>query len=196
MPKRLEFLYDIVSVPTYLAWTRIPALAEATGAEVVMTPVFCGAIFKAIGNEGPLGIPAKRAWYKGDMELWARHLGVPLKESPHWPVLSLPVMRGVFVAEERGERDAYLKAMFEANFLFARNLNEPDEVRSTLVEAGLDAEAYFAGIQRDDVKDRLRKNTDGAVARGAFGVPTFFVGERMFFGQDRLHFVKDALLES
>ena len=75
----------------------------------------------------------------------------------------------------------------------ARNLNEVDEVRTTLVEAGLDADAYFAEIQRDDIKGRLRKNTDDAVARGAFGVPTFFVGDQMFFGQDRLGFVQEAL---
>jgi 2-hydroxychromene-2-carboxylate isomerase len=161
-----------------------------------MTPVFCGGIFQATGNAGPFAIPAKQAWYAGDMALWARHLGVPLNPSPHWPIHSLQIMRGVFVAEERGELDAYLVAMFEANFMRARNLTEADEVRNTLVEAGLDADTYFAEIRRDDIKVRLRKNSDAAVSRGAFGVPTFFVGEQMFFGQDRLHFVKQALQES
>ncbi len=75
-------------------------------------------------------------------------------------------------------------------------MSEADEVRNTLVEAGLDADTYFAEIQRDEIKDRLRSNTDEAVSRGAFGVPTFFVGDQMFFGQDRLHFVKQALQES
>lgn len=196
MPSRLEFLYDIVSVPSYLAWTQLPAVAKETGARILMTPVFCGGIFQATGNAGPFAIPAKQAWYAGDMALWARHLGVPLNPSPHWPIHSLQIMRGVFVAEERGELDAYLGAMFEANFMRARNLTEADEVRNTLVEAGLDADTYFAGIQRGDIKDRLRKNSDAAVSRGAFGVPTFFVGEQMFFGQDRLHFVKQALQES
>ncbi len=196
MPRQLEFLYDIVSVPSYLAWTQLPAVAKETGARLLMTPVFCGGIFKATGNPGPFAIPAKQAWYTGDLALCARHLGVPLNLSPHWPIRSVPIMRGVFVAEERGELDTYLGAMFEANFIHARNLSEADEVRNTLVQAGLDAATYVAGIQRDDIKDRLRKNSDEAVSRGVFGVPTFFVGDQMFFGQDRLHFVKQALQES
>ncbi|MFQ5954959.1 MAG: 2-hydroxychromene-2-carboxylate isomerase [Kiloniellales bacterium] len=196
MAKQLEFLYDIVSVPSYLAWTQLPAVTKETRARLVQTPVFCGGIFQATGNLGPLGVPAKQKWYAGDLALWAKHLGVPLNSSPHWPIHSLPIMRGVFVAEERGELEVYLKTMFEANFIHARNLNEANEVRNTLVEAGLDADTYFAEIQRDDIKARLRKNTDDAVARGAFGVPTFFVGDQMFFGQDRLHFVKEALKAS
>ncbi len=196
MPSQLEFLYDIVSVPSYLAWTQLPAVIKETGARLVMTPVFCGGIFQATGNPGPLAVPAKQKWYAEDLALWARHLGVPLNPSPHWPIRILPIMRGVLVAEERGELDAYLRTMFEANFIHARNLNEADEVQNTLVEAGLDADTYFAEIQRDDIKDQLRKNTDEAVSRGAFGVPTFFVGDQMFFGQDRLHFVKQALQES
>ena len=196
MPRQLEFLYDIVSAPSYLAWTQLPAVTEETGARLVMTPVFCGGIFQATGNPGPFAVPAKQKWYIGDLMRWARHHGVPLNPSPHWPVRILPIMRGVFVAEERGELDAYLRTMFEANFIDARNLNEADEVRNTLVEAGFDADAYFAEIQRDDIKDRLRKNTDAAVSRGAFGVPTFFVGDQMFFGQDRLDFIKQALRDS
>lgn len=196
MPSQLEFIYDIVSVPSYLAWTQLPGVAKETGARILMTPVFCGGIFQATGNPGPLAVPAKQKWYAGDMALWARHLGVPLNPSPHWPIRILPIMRGVLVAEERGELDAYLRTMFEANFIHARNLSEADEVRNTLVEAGLDADTYFAEIQRDDIKDRLRSNTDEAVSRGAFGVPTFFVGDQLFFGQDRLNFVKQALQES
>lgn len=193
MSKQLEFVYDVVSFPTYLAWTQLPTIAEEAGCRLRMTPVFCGGIFKSTGNPGPLSIPAKRKWYFDDLIMRAKHLDVPFVMNPHSPIQTLPIMRGVFVAEEREEMDAYVKTMFEAIWVHARNLNETDEIRTTLVEAGLDADAYFAEIQRDDIKSRLRKNTDDAVARGAFGVPTFFVGDQMFFGQDRLDFVQEAL---
>jgi 2-hydroxychromene-2-carboxylate isomerase len=157
--------------------------------------VLCGGIFQAIDNPGPLVIPAKRDWIMGDYVMWAQHYGVAFALNPHAPVRTLPLMRGAFVAEERGELARYLKALFEAIWVDARNLSDADEVRQTLEGAGLDPDAYFTGIERADVKDRLRQNTDDAVARGVFGVPTFFVGERMFFGQDRLEFVKRALRE-
>ncbi len=95
----------------------------------------------------------------------------------------------------RGERDAFLEATFKAIHVDARKLHEADEVRRTLVDADLHADAYFAAIEKDDIKERLRLFTHDAIARGVFGVPTFFVGERMFFGQDRLRFVRLALLE-
>ena len=192
----LEFIYDFVSVPCYLAWTQFDRIVAETGAELQLTPVFCGGIFKATGNAGPLVIPAKKEWYVQDLMMWAGHYGVPLEENPHSPVQSLPLMRGVIVAEERGERDAYIKAMFEAICLKSRNLSDADQVQLTLDEAALDSEIYFSEINRQDVKDQLRRNSEDAVERGVFGVPTFFIGARMFFGQDRLEFVKAALNEA
>ena len=105
--------------------------------------------------------------------MWAKRLGLPLTMSPLLPFNTLPIMRGVFVAEERDELDTYLKTMFEASFVQVRNLHKADEISAVLDAAGLDAEAYFAGIQRGEIKDRLRHNSDDAVARGVFGVPSF-----------------------
>ena len=102
-------------------------------------------------------------------------------------------MRGVFVAQERGETDRYVKAIFEAIFVNVKNMSDVEVVRATLIEAGIDFESYWKEIERDDVKSRLRDETDRAVQRGVFGVPTFFVGDELFFGQDRLEFVRDAL---
>jgi len=192
----LEFVYDFVSVPCYLAWTQLSAITEESGAEIQLSPVFCGGIFKATGNPGPLVIPAKREWYAGDLMMWAAHYGVPLESNPHSPVQSLPLMRGAIIAEERGELEQYLKTMFEAVCVKALNMSDIKRVRETLNEASLDAATYFSQIERQDVKDRLRQSTDDAVVRGVFGVPTFFVGERMFFGQDRLEFVRKALGEA
>ena len=97
------------------------------------------------------------------------------------------------MAEDRGEADRYVKTVFEAIWVHERNLSEPQEVRAVLDSAGFDPEVYFVEIERDQIKERLRHNTDDAVARGVFGVPTFFTDGEMFFGQDRLHFVRSAL---
>ena len=168
----LEFVYDFVSVPCYLAWTQLDAIAAESGSEIQLNPVFCGGIFKATGNPGPLVIAAKKEWYLGDLMLWAERYGVPLESNPHSPVQSLPLMRGAIVAEERGELEPYLTAIFEAVCLKALNMSDVDLVRETLDEAGLDAATYFSQIERRDVKDRLCQNTEDAVARGVFGVPT------------------------
>jgi len=191
--RSVEFLYDFVSAPSYIAWTQIDALACEENARVTMTPVFCGAIFKAIGNPGPLTIPAKRAWYVHDLLLWAKKRGVPLQPNPHAPIRSLPLMRGIFVAEERGELARYMKAVWEATFVDRENISDPEVAKRVLAAVGIDYGAYLTEIEREDIKAKLRENTECAIRRGVFGVPSFFVGEELFFGQDRLEFVREAL---
>lgn len=193
MSKTLEFIYDIGSVPCYFAWRRLPDLVRETGASLVRTPVLAGAIFKALDNPGPTAVPVKANWYLEDLRLWAAHHGIPYKTNSHAPFTTLPLMRGVLVAEERGELDAYMDALFKPMWLEQKNVDDREVVRAALADAGLDPEPYFTEITRQDIKDRLRANTDAAMARGVFGVPTFFVADKLFFGQDRLHFVRDAL---
>jgi 2-hydroxychromene-2-carboxylate isomerase len=189
----VEFVWDFVSTPCYIAWKCLEPMVRAAGGEVLMTPVFCGGIFKAIGNPGPLVIPAKRAWYARDLAMWARRRGIPLVQGPHIPVRSLPLMRGAVLADERGEMRRYGDAIFEAIYVRQRDLSDMDLVRHTLREAGLEADAYARGMERADVKEKLTRNTERTVARGVFGVPSFFVGEELFFGQDRMEFVVEAL---
>ncbi len=191
--KSVEFLYDFVSAPSYIAWTQLDEIAREASAQVTMTPVFCAGIFKDIGNPGPLALPAKRAWYAHDLELWARKRGVAMHRNPFAPIRSLPLMRGVIVAEERGERDRYMKTIWNAIWLDSKNMSDPGIVNETLEAAGLDVEGYAKGIEREDVKAKLRDSTQDAIRRGVFGVPTFFVGNELFFGQDRLEFVCEAL---
>jgi 2-hydroxychromene-2-carboxylate isomerase len=155
--------------------------------------VLCGGIFKATGNAGPLVIPAKRDWYARDLALWAKRRGVRLVRSQHIPIRSLPLMRGMLLATERGEAQRYGDAVFEAIYVHQRNLSDLEVVKDTLRERGLDVEAYMKGIERSDIKERLVKNTEHAVSRGVFGVPSFFVGDELFFGQDRIEFVIEAL---
>lgn len=191
--RKVEFIWDFVSTPCYIAWKSIEPMVTVAGGEVIRTPVLCGGIFKATGNPGPLVIPAKREWYARDLEMWAKRRGVPLRVSPFMPVRSLPLMRGSLVADERGEGRQYCDAIFDAVYTQERNLNDMELVKQTLREARLDADAYLQGIERADIKQKLTRNTEEAVARGVFGVPSFFVGKELFFGQDRLEFVVEAL---
>lgn len=194
--RTVEFVYDFVSVPCHIAWKSLDSMVKAIGAEVVMTPVLCGGIFKAIGNAGPLGIRAKAEWYARDLALWARKRGVVFNPSPFLPIRSLPLMRGSFIAVERNETFRYVDAMFDAIYVHGRNLSDLTRVEETLREAGLDADAYLDGIGREDIKQKLLRNTEEAIARRVFGVPTFFVNDELFFGQDRLEFVVEALQRS
>ena len=196
LSKRLELLYDFTSSPSYLAWTQLPGIARDAAVELIMTPVLAGGIFKASGNPSPLDVPAKARWIAGDVALWADFHGVAYRSTPYFPIRSLPLLRGSLVAAERGESDAYVRCVFEAIWVHEADMNDPAVIEATLGRAGLDAGAYVAEFGRQEIKDRLRWNTDDAVARGAFGVPTIFVGERMFFGQDRLHFVRAALRDA
>jgi 2-hydroxychromene-2-carboxylate isomerase len=189
----VEFVYDFVSTPCHIAWKCLDPMIKAIGGQVVMTPVLCGGIFKAIGNPGPLAIPAKREWYARDLDLWARRRGVRLVRSPFIPIRSLPLMRGSLLAAERNETSRYVDAVFDAIYVHQRNLSDMDVVEETLNGAGLDAQAYLQGIERTDIKEKLLRNTEQAVARGVFGVPSFFVRNELFFGQDRLEFVVEAL---
>jgi 2-hydroxychromene-2-carboxylate isomerase len=189
----VEFVYDFVSVPSHIAWHVLRPMVEQAGARLLVAPVFCGGVFKATGNTGPLGVPAKRAWYLRDLQLWARKRGVPLVLSPFLPVRSLHLMRGSFVAEERGEAPRYMDVVFDAIYVRALDLGRLEVFHETLRGAGFDGDAYLEGIERPDIKGRLTDATDRAVQRGVFGVPSFFVGDELFFGQDRLEFVIEAV---
>lgn len=194
MAKTLEFFYDFGSPTTYLAHTQMPGMAERTGARVRYRPMLLGGVFKATGNQSPVVIPAKAAHLMGaDLPRFARRYGVAIKVPPGFPVNTLALMRGAVVAEEEDCAEAYISAMFRALWVEARNLAEPETVAAVLSAAGLDAKVFLSRVGEQAIKDKLKANTEEAVARGAFGAPTFFVGLEMFFGQDRLDFVEEAL---
>ena len=196
MKKTVEFLFDFTSAPSYIAWKCIGPMADAVNAEVAFVPVLLGGIFKATGNAGPMGIPAKEAWYRGDLALWCRKRDVAINPSRFLPLRSLDLMRGCFVASERGELARYADVVFDAIFLHGKNMADMGVVEQVLNDAGLVGAEYRLDVGREDIKRQLLLATNGAVARGVFGLPTFFVRDRLFFGQDRLEFVMDAIRES
>ena len=194
MTKAVEFYFDFGSPYSYLAYKALPAIAAARGAQIVWRPMLLGGVFKATGNHSPAEIPAKSRWMQQDMQRWAARYGAAFRSNPHFPINTLALMRGAVGMQLRGaDFHAYTAAVFHAMWGEPRNLGDPAELAAVLRQAGLDADAFAALANDEAVKAQLKKQTEEAVARGVFGAPTFFVGDEMFWGQDRLDFVAAAL---
>jgi 2-hydroxychromene-2-carboxylate isomerase len=193
MGKRLEFFFDFGSPASYLAYKRMPALAARTGAEVAYTPMLLGGVFKATGNASPASVPAKGRWMNSDLRRWAQRHGTAFNRNPFFPINTLHLMRGATGLIDDPRFMAYCDAVFDAMWRDPKNLGEPSELAPVLERAGVGVDEFRALVEREDVKDRLKTTTERAVERGVFGAPSFFVGEEMFFGQDRMDFVEEAL---
>jgi len=195
MHKTLDFYFDLGSPASYLAWTQLPALCARHQAQLLYRPMLLGGVFQATGNASPAMVPAKGRYMFIDLARYAERYGVPFGLPPGFPVNTLNLMRGLIGtqlhAPERFE--ALLKVLFEGLWVQQRNLSDPDVLGRTLAEGGFDAQVFQALAARADVKEALKVATQQAVERGLFGAPTCFVGEQMFFGQDRLDFVEQAL---
>ena len=195
MSKVVEFFFDVGSPTTYLAWTQLPVLCAQAGASLIYRPTLLGGVFQATGNASPATVAAKGRHMNDDMARFAKRYGVPLVVNPHFPINTLTLMRGATGVQLRlpTRFDAYLRGVFKAMWVDGLNLNDPAVAAKALVDAGFDPAEVMALAADAEVKAALRATTEEAVARGAFGAPTMFVGDAMFFGQDRLDFVREAL---
>lgn len=195
MSKSVEFYFDFGSPTSYLAYTQLPAICAEAGAELVYRPVLLGGVFQATGNASPIAIPAKGRYTLIDISRFARRYGVPMKMNPHFPINTLTLMRAATGIQLRQpERfEAFLACVFKGMWVDALNLGDPAVLGPLLAEAGFDPQALLALTADQAIKDALKANTDAAIKRGMFGAPTMFVGNEMFFGQDRLDFVREAL---
>lgn len=195
MVKSVEFYFDFGSPASYLAWTQLPGVAAQHGANLIYRPVLLGGIHKATNNASPAAIPAKGAWMQVDLARFARRYGVQYAYNPHFPINTLMLMRGATGAQMRDESLFlhYVDAVFRAMWERPCNMGDLITVQSVLEGAGLDASLLLQLAEDPGVKAKLKNDTEAAVARGLFGAPTMFVGDEMFFGQDRLDFVKEAL---
>lgn len=189
----LEFYFDLVSTYSYLASTQMDALAARTGATVVWKPFLLGAVFKATANQSPITNPTKAPHVLKDAMRWADYYGVPFVVPPTFPFNSIKALRLVLVADRQGKGTAAAKAAFQRAWGEGKDIGDEAELRVIAERAGLDPSAALAAIEEPAIKDALRKNTEDAVARGAFGAPSFFVGDELFWGNDRLMFVEKAL---
>ncbi len=195
MTKQVEFLFDVGSPYSYLAYKQLPKIAKTKGAEIIWTPVLLGGIFQATGNHSPIEVPAKGRYSMFDLRRWADEYGVSMTMNPNFPINTLTLMRGAVAMQLKGSQafHRYLEVVFDAMFGKPRNMNLPTEVAAVLQEAGFDAGEFMSLVSDSVVKERLKSNTEDAVKRGVFGAPTFFVSGEMFWGQDRLLFVEKAL---
>lgn len=195
MSKTVEFFYDFGSPASYLAYKRLPALAAEAGAAIVWRPMLLGGVFKATGNASPVTVPAKGRWMSADLQRWAARHGVPFAFNPHFPVNTLTLMRGATGLQMRQPQDfaRYHALVFDALWRTPKNLGDPAVLAAVLAEGGFDPAALHALAADPDVKARLIATTEEAVARGVFGAPSFFVGDTLHFGQDRLDWVAEAL---
>lgn len=189
----IEFLFDVGSPTTYLAHRRLPAIVARTGATVDYVPVLLGGIMKATGNAPPGMVVPRGRWMAIDMARYAARENIPLAMNPDFPINTMPMMRMLTAAKGTSDFAPLLEALFVAMWERPRNMADPAVIAAVLSEAGFDPEAWMARANEPEVKAALIAATERAVARGAFGAPTFFVGEEFFFGQDRLDWVEAAV---
>ena len=193
--KTVDFYFDFGSPAAWLAYTQLPRLAADTGARVVMKPMLLGGVFQGTGNRPPISVPSKGQYLFVDLDRFARRYGVQLAMNPHFPINTITLMRiDVGLALRDDPRlSTYRDTVFRAIWVEQQAMNDPAVVGAVLARAGFDPAELMAIAADPLVKDTLKNLTQAAVDRGIFGAPTFFVGDEMFWGQDRMDFVREAL---
>ncbi|HEY5921242.1 MAG TPA: 2-hydroxychromene-2-carboxylate isomerase [Kofleriaceae bacterium] len=192
--REIEFFFDIGSSYSYLASTQMAGITERTGVPVRWRPFLLGAVFKATGNDMPAKLPAKAKWMLHDMTLWAHHYAIPFRMPTKFPLITLRTQRALAAAERLvGPRaiPEFAGFLFRAYWCDSQDITTDEVISAAATAAQLDAAAILAAIDAQETKDQLRATTDEAVKRGAFGAPALFVGEALFWGNDRI-----PLLES
>lgn len=195
MTKTVEFYFDLGSPTTYLAHTQLAKICADTQSELIYIPMLLGGVFKATGNASPAMIPAKGRYMFQDLDRFAKRYGVQLRFNPHFPINTLILMRAVTGMQMRQpQRFAeFVDCLFKALWVEGRNLNDPQTVAAVLTENGFDPQEIMALTNDESVKAALKENTEAAIKSGVFGAPSMFIGDQLFFGQDRLDFVEEAL---
>jgi 2-hydroxychromene-2-carboxylate isomerase len=198
MSKTVDFIFDFGSPNAYLAWKVLPGIAARTKAQVNLIPCLLGGLFKLTGNQAPMtafgNVKGKLEYERLESQRFiAKHGLRDFRFNPHFPVNTLLIMRGLLAARRANVGDVYFETVLKGMWEEGQKMDDPDVVAALLGAAGLDAKAILNGAQDPDVKAELAANTNAAATRGAFGIPTFFVGDEMFFGKERLGQVEEEL---
>ena len=197
---KVEFHFDFGSPNAYLSHLVIPDIEKRTGATFEYVPVLLGGVFKATNNRSPAesnaGIKNKSEYGKLEMERFIKKHRLAFTFNPHFPVNTLMMMRGAVAAQQLGIFPRYVDQMYRFMWAEPRKMDDPAVVTATWKECGFDADKLAALVQDQAIKDKLVANTQASVARGCFGSPTFFVGDEIFFGKDRLREVEEMIVET
>ena len=198
MPVSAEFHFDFGSPNAYLSHLVIPAIEARTGVAFAYVPVLLGGVFKATNNVSPMvslqGIKNKPAYQRLETERFVRqHDITEYRANPHFPVNTLQIMRGAVFAERENFLADYVNAVFRHMWAAAKKMDDAEVIAAALAESGLPADRIMAGIQQPEVKAALIANTESSVQRGVFGSPSFFVGDELFFGKDKLRDAEEEI---
>lgn len=196
MSKTIEFYFDVGSPASYLAWTQIAALAQRQSAQLIYKPMLLGGVFKATGNSSPATVPAKGNYTRQDFQRFAKRYAVEFNHNPFFPINTMQLMRGITAYLGTEQFVPLVDAIFRAMWIEQLDMGQPEIVGEVLSRSGFAPEEVLQRMNDPAVKELLRSHTEEAVERGVFGAPTCFVGTQMFFGQDRLDFVEEALAAS
>ena len=193
-----QFLFDFGSPNAFLSHEAIPAIEKRTGAKFEYIPVLLGGIFKATNNKSPAetlaGVKNKREFHALETERFVKRFGVkPYVMNPFFPVNTLNLMRAAVAAQLEGLFENYVEAAFHHMWAEPKKMDDPEVAVKALTASGIDAPRLLARAQEPEVKAKLIENTQAAVERGAFGSPTFFVGNEMFFGKEQLREVEEMV---
>jgi 2-hydroxychromene-2-carboxylate isomerase len=200
-PAKVQFMFDFGSPNAYLAELVIPDVEQRTGVKFEYVPVLLGGIYKLTGNRSPAdylrGIKNKPEFQELEIQRFIRRHNITrFRKNPFFPVNTLQLMRGAVAAQFEGVFEPYFHAAFHHMWEEPKKMDDPQVAREALISSGIDFDRLFARAQEPDVKNRLLELTQDAVNRGAFGSPTFFVGNEMFFGKDQLRDVEEAIIEA
>lgn len=190
----IEFFFDIASPYSYLASTQIDALEEDTGLPVQWRPFLLGGVMKATGNAPPAQVPEKAQYMLSDLNRWADRYGIPFEMPSTFPINSLTTQRALVAVDEidAGDVPDFADALYRAYWVEGADVSKPEAIFEVAEELGLPAEDIISLTDDPDIKQRLQEHSDEAVDRGAFGAPTFFLDGEMFWGNDRLEFVRET----
>jgi 2-hydroxychromene-2-carboxylate isomerase len=197
-PPRPQFLFDFGSPNAYLSHKVIPAIEKRTGVTFDYVPILLGGVFKATNNKSPAetlaGVKNKREFMELETQRFLKRFNVkPYVWNPNFPVNTLMLMRGAIAAQAEGVFEKYVEAGFHHMWEEPKKMDDPEVLGKALTASGLDAAKLFARAQEPEIKNKLLETTQAAVARGAFGSPTFFVGDEMFFGKEQLREVEELV---
>src|SRR5918993_1607617 len=197
--KSVEFCFDLVSPYSYLAYGQVGRICEENGAELILRPMLLGAVHKAVGLQAPIEIKPKASYQARDIRRWAQYYGLPLQFPDPFPFRTLKTMRAAMFLQEREVLEAFTREAFTLYWEedgAPGGLQETDEdapVSAVAGRIGIGPEEVLSGAASPEAKQALKLATSEAVERGVFGAPAFFIGDEMFWGNDRLHFVEAAL---